>query len=200
MVKSCPMTRKRELVPEAPGQLSQDAHTACVECATDGDRDLVATSPRLLTTDKRNSMNTRILACAVSWAMVVCATAAADWPQYFGPHRNGTSDQKGLLRTWPANGPAVLWTVPVGKGFGGPVVTDGKVYLLDRDDKVGDTLRCLDLSTGKELWQFAYDAPGTAMFPGPRSVPTVDGNHVYSCGRNGDLYCIEGAGRRRKRL
>lgn len=114
-----------------------------------------------------------------------------DWPQYLGPHRNSTSDQKGILRTWPTNGPAILWTVPVGKGFGGPVVKDGKVYLLDRDDKVGDTLRCLDLSTGKELWQFAYDAPGTAMFPGSRSVPAVDGNRVFSCGHNGDLYCID---------
>jgi outer membrane protein assembly factor BamB len=115
---------------------------------------------------------------------------AADWPQYLGPNRNSTSDQKGLLRSWPADGPKVLWTVSVGRGFGGPVIKDGKVYLLDRDDTVGDNLRCLDLSNGKEFWNFAYDAPGSAMFPGSRSVPTVDGNHVYSCGHNGDLYCI----------
>lgn len=99
--------------------------------------------------------------------------------------------QKGILRNWSTNGPDVLWTVPVGRGFGGPVVKDGKVYLLDRDDKVGDKLRCLVLSNGKELWHFAYDAPGTVMFPGSRSVPTVDANNVYSCGHNGDLYCID---------
>jgi len=84
----------------------------------------------------------------------------------------------------------VLWTVAVGIGYGGPVVKDGKVYLLDRDDKVGDNLRCLDLSNGKELWNFAYDAPGRVMFPGSRSVPILDGRHVYSCGPYGDLYCI----------
>jgi len=71
------------------------------------------------------------------------------------------------------------------------VVKDGMVYLLDREDKVGDKLRCLELSDGKELWNFAYDAPGTVMFPGSRGVPTVDGNNVYSCGHNGDLYCID---------
>ena len=132
------------------------------------------------------------LALALLGAAVLGVSAAdLDWPQYLGPRRNSTSDQKGILRTWPTNGPTVLWTVPVGRGFGGPVVKDGKVYLLDRDDKVGDTLRCLDLSTGKELWQSAYDAPGTVMFPGSRSVPAVDGNHVYSCGHNGDLYCID---------
>lgn len=123
--------------------------------------------------------------------MVAACSSLADWPQYLGPNRNSTSDQKGLLRSWPENGPEVLWTVAVGRGFGGPVIKDGKVYLLDRDDKVGDKLRCFDLSNGKEVWSFAYDAPGSVMFPGSRSVPTVDGNHVYSCGHNGDLYCID---------
>jgi outer membrane protein assembly factor BamB len=70
-------------------------------------------------------------------------------------------------------------------------VKDGKVYLLDRDDKVGDNLRCFDLSTGKELWNFAYDAPGSVSFPGSRSVPVVDSKNVYTCGPYGDLYCID---------
>lgn len=128
---------------------------------------------------------------ALCWAILLSSAFADDWPQYLGPYRNSRSDQKGILRTWPATGPEVLWTVAVGRGFGGPVVKDAKVYLLDRDDNVGDTLRCLDFSTGKELWHFAYDAPGNVMFPGSRSVPTVDGNRSYSCGHNGDLYCID---------
>jgi outer membrane protein assembly factor BamB len=79
----------------------------------------------------------------------------------------------------------------VGIGYGGPVVKDGKVYLLDRDDKVGDKMRCFDLSNGKELWSFGYDAPGSVMFPGSRSVPALDGNRLYSCGPYGNLYCID---------
>ena len=116
---------------------------------------------------------------------------AQDWPQYLGPERNSTSTQEGILRSWPENGPEVLWAVDVGIGFGGSVVKDGKVYLLDRDDEVGDNLRCFDLSNGNELWNFGYEAPGSVMFPGSRSVPTLDGNHVYSCGPYGDLYCID---------
>ena len=27
--------------------------------------------------------------------------AASDWPSIYGPRRDHTSDQKGLLRTWP---------------------------------------------------------------------------------------------------
>ena len=126
-----------------------------------------------------------------SLSLLVSSAPANDWPQYLGPTRNSVSAEKGILRTWPAKGPEVLWTVSVGRGYGGPAIKEGKVYLLDRDDKVGDNLRCLDLSNGKDLWNFAYDAPGTVMFPGSRSVPAVDGDKVYSCGHSGDLYCID---------
>jgi len=124
---------------------------------------------------------------------LVCMTNvnAQDWPQFLGPERNSTSPQENIIRSWPENGPEVLWNVDVGIGYGGPVVKDGKVYLLDRDDEVGDKLRCFDLSNGEELWLFEYEAPGSVMFPGSRSVPTIDGNHIYSCGPYGDLYCID---------
>ena len=116
---------------------------------------------------------------------------AQDWPQFLGPDRNSTSPQKNLLRSWPEEGPEVLWTIPVGIGYGGPVVKDGKIYLLDRIDSIGDNLRCFDLNSGEELWNFGYECPGSVMFPGSRSVPIVDGNLVYSCGPYGDLYCID---------
>jgi outer membrane protein assembly factor BamB len=116
---------------------------------------------------------------------------AQDWPQYLGPDRNSTSPQKDVWRAWPGNGPEVLWTREVGLGNGGPVVKDGRVYFLDRDDAVGDMMRCFDLNTGEELWNYGYDAPGTVRFPGTRSVPAIDGTYIYSCGHNGDLYCID---------
>ncbi len=116
---------------------------------------------------------------------------AQHWPQYLGPNRNSTSDQKGILRTWPATGPEVLWTVDVGIGYGGPVVKDGNVYLLDRIDSIGDNMRCFELATGKELWSSSIASPGAFPFPGSRSVPAVDGNFVYACGAVGDLFCID---------
>ncbi|MDR2921501.1 MAG: PQQ-binding-like beta-propeller repeat protein, partial [Tannerella sp.] len=118
-------------------------------------------------------------------------TKAQDWPQFLGPGRDSKSSQKGLLRSWTEKGPDVLWSVNVGIGYGGPVAKDGKVYLLDRDDEAGDMMRCFNLQTGEELWKFSYDSPGSVSFPGSRSVPVVDDKHVYSCGPNGDLYCID---------
>jgi outer membrane protein assembly factor BamB len=133
----------------------------------------------------------KMLIAVIVMTAYISNVYAQDWPQYLGPNRNSASAQKDLLRSWPEKGPEVLWTDAVGIGFGGPVIRDGKVYILDRDDKVGDKLRCLDLSNGKELWNFAYDAPGSVMFPGSRSVPTLDGNLIYSCGPYGNLYCID---------
>jgi outer membrane protein assembly factor BamB len=129
------------------------------------------------------------------FAMVLLAgftsLTAQDSPQFLGPKRNNTSPQKGILRSWPAESPQVLWTSNIGPGYGGPVVKTGKVYLLDRDDKTGDIMRCFDLNTGKELWRYSYDAPGSIQYPGSRSVPSTDGNRIYSCCPYGDLYCID---------
>ncbi len=113
-----------------------------------------------------------------------------DWPGIYGPRRDHTSQQKRLLRTWPEEGPKVLWTIPMGAGFGGPAVSGGNVYLLDRDEAVGDKLRVLDVASGKELWTYAYNAPGRFMFAGSRTTPTVDGGHVYTVGPMGDLHAI----------
>ena len=84
-------------------------------------------------------------------ALSVTSAVAADWPWIDGPRRDHTSEQKGLLRTWPQGGPKVLWTVPVGAGFGGPAVSGANVYLLDRDESVGDTLRVLDLARERSV-------------------------------------------------
>ena len=134
------------------------------------------------------SMTAKLVTAMV--ALSVTSTVAADWPWIYGPKRDHTSVQKGLLRTWPQEGPKVLWTVPMSAGFGGPAVSGGNVYLLDRDEKVGDTLRVLDLASGNERWTFAYDAPGSFMFAGSRTTPTVDGEYVYTVGPNGDLHAI----------
>lgn len=131
----------------------------------------------------------KVLAAMI--ALSVASASAEDWPWIYGPRRDGTSVERGVFRTWPKDGPRVEWTSRVGPGFGGPAIKDGKVYLLDRDERKGDQLRVFDLSNGKELWKFAYDAPGAFMFPGSRTTPSVDREQVYTVGPLGDLYAID---------
>jgi hypothetical protein len=127
----------------------------------------------------------------ISLLLVSCQVFASDWPQYLGPDRNAVSSETGLMRSWPADGPKVLWTVPLGEGFGGPAISEGKVYVYDRvDDKV-NILRCLDLMTGKEEWTFSNEAPGTISYDGSRSVPTIDGDKIYICDLFGNFTCVD---------
>lgn len=116
---------------------------------------------------------------------------AADWPQYLGPARNAISGDKGLLRQWPKEGPKVLWTVPLGEGFGGPAVSEGKVYIYDRVDDRANVLRCFDLITGKEEWQFSNEAKWSVSYDGSRTVPTIDGNRIYVSDAFGNFHCID---------
>jgi len=137
------------------------------------------------------SVKNRANVVAILVALSVSSLAGEDWPGIYGPRRDLTSKQKGLLRTWPQEGPKLLWSFPLKAGFGGPAVSGGKVYLLDRDEAIGDTLRVLDFASGKEIWTFTYDAPGRFMFAGSRTTPTVGGESVYIVGALGDLYALD---------
>src|SRR5260370_25848757 len=59
---------------------------------------------------------TLLVACLASFVLL-----GADWPQFFGPGRNGVSSETGLSSTWPTNGPPLAWQRPVRSRFSGPV-------------------------------------------------------------------------------
>jgi outer membrane protein assembly factor BamB len=118
-------------------------------------------------------------------------TMWADWPQYLGPKRNGVSTETGLATSWPPSGPPVLWRIELGPGYGGAAIQSGKVFFVDYDPTKQEILRCLDLSTGQELWRYAYPVPGELPFMGSRATPTVDGNFVFMVGIYGHFHCID---------
>ncbi len=136
-------------------------------------------------------MKKRIVLIVSMISMAFCVGLASDWPQYLGPGRDAVSTETGLKRSWPASGPRVLWTFPLGEGFGGPAVSGGKVYVLDRENDSRNVLRCINIADGKEEWTFAYEAPGKFSYNGSRSIPTIDGNNIYICGPLGYVHCID---------
>jgi outer membrane protein assembly factor BamB len=122
---------------------------------------------------------------------------AADWPQWRGPRRDGTTKETGLLKQWPAAGPRMLWKNDmVGGGYSTPSVVGNYVYLQGDKDKV-EYLIALDAANGKEVRRskvgpVAKDGPPS--YPGVRSTPTVDGDAIYVLGSNGDLVCLGSSG------
>src|SRR5262249_27266852 len=78
--------------------------------------------------------------------------AAADWAQYLGPNRNGTSPETGLLTGWTGEGPKVLWKADGGEGYSSIAVSGGKCFtLIQRGGE--ELVLALDAGTGKEAWK-----------------------------------------------
>jgi len=57
---------------------------------------------------------------------------ADEWPQYMGPQRDGVWRETGILEKFPEGGLKARWRTPIGAGFSGPAVVNGKVYVMDR--------------------------------------------------------------------
>ena len=139
----------------------------------------------------------RHLKARVSMAVASCLLAgtalAADWPQFRGPNRDGISRETGLLRSWPAGGPEVLWKIPLGEGYSHLAVSKGRLFTL-YGEGANDYAAAWDAATGKQLWKvplgrkFVNDQGN-----GPRSTPTVDGDMVYALTATGRLAALSSA-------
>lgn len=106
-------------------------------------------------------------------------TAPADWPQFLGPHRNGISQETGLLKSWPADGPKQVFRVRGGVGMSGISVHNGRaVTMLQRGGK--QMVVALDAATGKVQCEVPV-APeySNSMGNGPRATPALAGDMAY---------------------
>lgn len=149
----------------------------------------------------------------LSWCLGLSLLSAAtlsttDWPQWLGPKRDGVWREKGLVDKFPEKGLPVRWRTPLGKGYAGPAVAEGKVFVMDwnrEKDKDGNNVRptkegipgkerllCLDEKTGKTLWEYNYDAKYKMSYPnGPRVTPVVENGKVYAIGGMGHFFCLD---------
>ena len=101
------------------------------------------------------------------------------WPGWRGPRRDGTSPETGLVRTWPADGPPVLWRHPIGAGYSGISVADGRGFTLDQSDGRQRAI-AFDVVDGRELWTRELGPGfGSQYGDGPRATPLVAGGRVF---------------------
>src|SRR5262245_17930924 len=109
--------------------------------------------------------------------------SAEDWPSWRGLRGDGTWQAPRLPATWPADGLKPAWKVPIGSGYCGIAVANGRVYTIDRE-KIADAPKggpdshervvCLDAATGRLLWSHRYPCTygGLGGYAnGPRAMP-----------------------------
>jgi len=120
------------------------------------------------------------------------AQSNATWPQWRGPNRDGISKETGLLKQWPAEGPALVWKAAgAGSGYSSFSVANGRLYTMGlRGDR--EFVVAFDVATGKQAWATPHGgAYHNDRGNGPRGTPTVDGDRIYALGGNGDLSALE---------
>ena len=71
-----------------------------------------------------------LIVIALALTLAAVTARADDWPQYLGPKRDGVWRETGIVDTLPKE-PKYLWRTPVGQGYAGPAVADGRVFVTD---------------------------------------------------------------------
>jgi len=134
-----------------------------------------------------------LLSLVLPAGILMGADATTDWPCFLGPTRDSMSAEKGINKDWKAKPPKVLWRVPMSdKGFAGPSVADGKLFIIDRKGEQ-DVVRALNLADGKDVWTFPYAEPTKFNYGHARATPTYDAGKLYTLSTSGKVHCLNAA-------
>ena len=140
----------------------------------------------------------RAAVCAAACLLLAASGARAeDWPEFRGKGRHGVWNEGGILEQFSEQGLDIAWRTPINRGYAGPAVADGRVFLSDFERTSGlsgiERAVCLDEQTGEILWTHEWEAnyAGISWDEGPRATPTVDGDRVYVQGAAGMLVALD---------
>lgn len=133
----------------------------------------------------------RIVLPPALWFSCLIAIQADDWPNWSGAYHDGISRETDFSDTWPKEGLPIEWTREIGTGFSSMSVAGQRLFAMGHEDGA-ETVWCLNCQNGEVIWTHEY--PGE-LIPnlhegGPCSTPTIDGDRVYTVGKEGQLYCL----------
>jgi outer membrane protein assembly factor BamB len=135
--------------------------------------------------------------------LVACVSASADdWTQWAGNDRQCIWHETGILKEFPKDGLTPAWSVPIGSGYSGPVVWQGRVFVTDYRPKPGtrileaiERVLCLDEQSGEILWTHEWETHYRRQLhsyaTGPRATPLVDDGRLYTLGATGRMHCFD---------
>ncbi len=115
------------------------------------------------------------------------------WPRFRGADFDNISKEKiRLTSSWGDAGPDILWSIDLGEGHAAPVVSNGRVYILDYDeDERADVLRCFSFDDGTEIWRRGYELRVKRNHGMSRTVPAVTDKYVVTIGPKCHVMCVD---------
>jgi outer membrane protein assembly factor BamB len=125
----------------------------------------------------------------------LASTSVAQRPessQWRGPAHDGLYPQETTWRTdWATHPPRELWRVPVGIGYSGLAVSQGRAFTVG-NVQGEDVIYCLDIESGETVWTARYPQDLVAIYNsgGPNAVPVIDGEWLYIFSKKGLLSCF----------
>lgn len=131
----------------------------------------------------------------VMLAVVPISCQTQDWPDWRGKSRDAVWEASGIVEKFDTDFIESKWSVPIGSGYSGPTVADGKVYVTDRQERPLQSERvvCFDERTGEQIWAHQYDCvyKNVGYPAGPRASVVLNDRKAYSLGTMGHLFCFE---------
>lgn len=129
---------------------------------------------------------TGILCLLIFTGYVLVAQNNTEWRN----DRTGIYQETGLLKSWPANGPELLWQVDgLGQGYSSVSIDPDKLYVTGMTDGTG-YLYVLD-QQGNLLNKKAYGPEWNVSYPGSRGTVIPDDGHLYVISGMGSLVCLD---------
>ncbi len=110
--------------------------------------------------------------------------------QWRGENRDGKYSETNLLKTWPEDGPELLWfNEDLGEGYGSPIITDSSIYILASRDSIAVVV-AFDLK-GNIKWKKDFGSEWNVRYPGTRSTPTLINDLLYVTSGTGEIACMK---------
>jgi len=114
---------------------------------------------------------------------------AQEAQQWRGPNRDGIYPETGLIKTWPEEGPELLWHFDeLGDGYSSVAITPEAIYTSGADGDQGYVL-AFD-HDGNLLWKSLYGSEWTESYPGARTTPLFLDNKLYMVSGMGKVCCM----------
>ncbi len=122
--------------------------------------------------------------------IVTSGLTAQNITQFRGPQRNGIYQETNLLKSWPAEGPVMLWKAEgIGNGYSSPIISGDRIYVTGEIDSIGYLFAYS--KTGSLIWKKQTGREWMENFTGSRSTPTLVDGLLYVETSMGRFICFD---------